>query len=81
MPREGIFVKVLQSGKVKTGDEISVCEDETAEKHKGISLHQDWNQYYKNLRRSSTIIENAVNDKHYKWNMSQLMCSICLHRE
>lgn len=28
MPREGIFVKVLRSGNVKTGDEISVCEGE-----------------------------------------------------
>lgn len=33
----------------------SYDEDETAEKHKGISLHQDWNQYYKNLGRSLTI--------------------------
>lgn len=28
MPREGIFVKVIRSGHVKTGDEIAVCAEQ-----------------------------------------------------
>ena len=28
MPREGIFVKVIRSGHVRTGDEIAVCAEQ-----------------------------------------------------